>query len=286
MGVAGHGEAQQLEHLHVEGDGGDPLVRADHIGGAHQVVVHHMGEMVGGQAVPLDNDGVQDILLHGQIPPDHVVVGPAHPQLPAAAHPDDPAVAVGDALQHRLLVQVPAGGPLAVVALLGGVGLLLPLPDGLQLLGGAEAGVGPADLHQILGEGLVKLPAAGLAVGSVLPAVLRLPHRALVKADLELVQRADDLGDAVFDLPLLVGVLNAEEKHPAPAPGKAAVQQGGIQPADVHEARGAGGEAGAHRPLRQISGRVQGLRLLVSHSDIGEKRVGNTFAHVKASSFS
>ena len=104
--------------------------------------------------------------------------------------------------------------------------------------------------------------------------------------NLELAQSVDDLGYAVFDLALLIGVLNAQEEHAAPALGEDSVQQSGVQSADVHKACGAGGKTGAHRPFRQIPGGIQGLSLLIGHLDIGEKCVGNTFAHAKVNSLS
>ena len=45
--------AQRLEQLNVEGQAGQPLVTPDHMGGAHQVIVDRVGEMIGRYAVRL-----------------------------------------------------------------------------------------------------------------------------------------------------------------------------------------------------------------------------------------
>src|SRR5699024_1480299 len=52
--VGGHLPAEGLVEQVVLGGGGQVLAAPDHVGNAHQVVVHHVGEVVGGQAVPLD----------------------------------------------------------------------------------------------------------------------------------------------------------------------------------------------------------------------------------------
>lgn len=46
------------------------------MGNAHQVVVHHVGEVIGGQAVGLDEYLiVQRVVFHGDISEGHVVEG-------------------------------------------------------------------------------------------------------------------------------------------------------------------------------------------------------------------
>ena len=51
--VLGDGPAEALVQQVVLGGGGEILAAAHHVGDAHQVVVHHVCKVVGGQAVPL-----------------------------------------------------------------------------------------------------------------------------------------------------------------------------------------------------------------------------------------
>ena len=156
-------------------------------------------------------------------------------------------------------------------------GLRLLLTQSLQLLLAAEARIGEIPLDEIPGVGLIDLPAQGLAVGAVATVVLRLVRGTLVEADVKVAQRGDDLRHAALDLPLLVGVLDAQEEHAVLFTGDETVQQRRIQPADVHEARGAGGEA---RGARGGARRILCLELRGRFRDVGEKRVSDDFAQV------
>ena len=47
--------------LDMEGEGGEPFITTDHVGGAHQMIVDCVGEMVGGDAVGLQQHMVNII---------------------------------------------------------------------------------------------------------------------------------------------------------------------------------------------------------------------------------
>ena len=55
--------AEGLVEQHVLGGGGDPLFGADDVGDAHEVVIDDVGEVVGGEAVGLEQDLVVDVVV-------------------------------------------------------------------------------------------------------------------------------------------------------------------------------------------------------------------------------
>ena len=67
-------EPAVLEQLQVDRHGGDPLIAADHVGRAHEVVVHTVGEVVGRDAVGLQKDDVHDVLRQFHLAFDDVLV--------------------------------------------------------------------------------------------------------------------------------------------------------------------------------------------------------------------
>ena len=61
MPEAGALPAEGLVEQDVLGGGGDPLLGADDVGDLHEVVVDDVGEVVGGEAVGLEQDLVVDV---------------------------------------------------------------------------------------------------------------------------------------------------------------------------------------------------------------------------------
>ena len=277
MRVARDGEAHRLKHLDVYRQRREPLVGADYVGRAHEVVVDDVGEVVRRQSVALNDNEVEDVLLHGDVAAQLVMERAERAELSVTLQADDIGLARLQLFEHALVRLVTPDGPLAEVSLLRLTGLLLLLTQSLQLLLAAEARIGEIPLDEISGVGLIDLPAQGLAVGAVATVVLRLVRGALVEADVKVAQRGDDLRHAALDLALLVGVLDAQEEHAVLFTGDETVQQRRIQPADVHEARGAGGEA---RGARGGARRILRLELRGRFRDVGEKRVSDDFAHV------
>ena len=51
--IGGDVPAEGLIQEVILGGGGEVFAAPDHMGDAHEVVVHHIGEVIGGQAVPL-----------------------------------------------------------------------------------------------------------------------------------------------------------------------------------------------------------------------------------------
>lgn len=110
---AGWRPAQGLVQEQVLGSGHQPLRAPQHVAHAHVVVVHHAGQVVGGEAVALQDDRVP---LHAG----HLVPSPAVHQvlegrrLLVQAKADGRLGVAGQLLGHLLLAQVPASIVIAV----------------------------------------------------------------------------------------------------------------------------------------------------------------------------
>ena len=72
VAVDGQLPAELLEQFHVDGQRPDPLLAPHDVRRAHQVVVHHVGEMVRGQSRFLQDDHVLLVFGHGDVAPDGV----------------------------------------------------------------------------------------------------------------------------------------------------------------------------------------------------------------------
>ena len=232
--IGGHLPAEGLIEQVVLGGGGQVLAAPHHVGDAHQVVVHHVGEVVGGQAVGLQQHlVVQGVVVHGDVAEHRVGEGGLAP--------------VGDLLPDH--IGLPGVHPgLGLLGGEGAAGIVGPVKLAAVLLTlalAAEAVVGVALLHQQPGEVGVQAPPLGLDIGA---------HRAadvgaLVPGQAALAQGGiDHLGGALHQA-ALVGVLDAEDEGAAAVPGDEPGVQGGAQVAHVHVAGGGGGEAGAHAAL-------------------------------------
>ena len=74
--VSRHIPAECLVDLVVLGRGGKILIAPDHMGDPHQVVVDHVGEIIGGITVGLDQDQVLQLFVgDGNIPVNVVMEG-------------------------------------------------------------------------------------------------------------------------------------------------------------------------------------------------------------------
>ena len=233
--ILGHRPAKGVVKPGVLGGGGEVLRPSDHMGDAHEMVVNDIGKVVGGQSVPLHQYlVVQSVVVHGDVPEDHVLEGGL--PLPGDLLADHIGLS-GLYPGLGLFKGKAAAGVfrlLEVAAVLGGFGLV------------AEAIVGLALLHQQMGILCVKVPPLGLDIGT---------HRAadigtLVPGKAALLQGVvNDLGGALYQT-ALVGVLNAQDKPAPGVPGDQPGIKGGAQVADVHISRGGRGKTGADLPGR------------------------------------
>ena len=201
-------------HRHVPAEGfikavvlrrtGEVLLSAHHVGDLHQVVIHHVGKVIGGEAVGLDEDHVVQLgVVHGDVAVDLVVEG-GRPLLRIVL-PDHEGLSRGKVRLDFLF------GKAKAVLVIGHDHLAVDFSlQGIQSLLVAEAVVCFAFLHQLFRVLHVNagLHALRLDVGTV-PFVL---VRTLVVDQTCLLKGAvDDLRGA-FHKASLVRVLDAEDK--------------------------------------------------------------------------
>ena len=203
---------------------------------AHQMVVHDVGEIVGGHAVGLDEDlVVEGGIVHLDVAVHHVLK--AGGALGGHLLADDVGHA-GVELLFDLLGRQAAAVAVVVRGLAAG---LLHKAHLVQALLVAEAVVGLALLHQLLGVGLEHAHALALDVRAHGAADVR----ALVPQKARLAQRVVDDVHRALDIALLVGVLDAQDEFAAAVLGHQVGVQRGAQVAHVHIAGRAGRETGA-----------------------------------------
>ena len=211
------------------------------MGDAHEVVVHHIGKVVGGHPVGLDEDLVVHLaVVDLDVAVDHIVE--AGHALAGDLLADDVRLTGGEALFHLFLRQVAAAavvvGHLAVGALLG--------VEGLQTLLGAEAVVGLALCHQLFGVLLEHPHPLALDVGADGAAHIG----AFVPQQAGLPQGVVDDVHSALDVAALIGVLDAEDEGAVVVLGHQVGVQRGAQVANMHITRGRGGKSGADLRIR------------------------------------
>ena len=248
--IGGDLPAEGLIEQVVLGSGGEVLAAPDHVGDAHEVIVHHVGKVVGGQAVPLQqNLIVQGLVFYGDVPEGNVVEGGG--TLMGDPLADDIGLSGGQIGGDLLGAQIPAGifRPVKVP------GILL----GLRLL--TEAVVGRALFHQQLGVGQIQIPPLRLDVGAGGAAHVG----AFVVIQTAFLHGAvDDVGSALYQT-ALIRVLNAEDKGAAGMAGDEPCVQGGTQVTHVHIAGGGGGKPGADLPVGDAGFHILKKLLIQSH---------------------
>ena len=204
------------------------------------VIVHHIGQVVEAGAVgPLDDV----VLLAGPVeldPAANLVVedersGGGHLQ----SHHGLPALRLElGPLGGRFGHELPAVAELPLLA-------LGRLAFGLKLLGRGIVVVRMAAGQQLLDRGPVTVQPLRLVIRSERPAHLR----PLVPVDAQPVEAVEDRLQSLLDVPLLVGVVDPQDKLPTVLPGEEPIEQGGADPADVEVSGRAGGEAGADHAI-------------------------------------
>ena len=289
MAIDGPLPAQLVEELHVHGQGGQPFLPPHHVGDPHQVVVHHVGEVIGGDAVAFQQHQILIVLRHIQLAPDGVQhFGPlfrvAHTLI--AQHPGP---ALGQLFFYLLQRQIPAFGEGAVIAEIELLGLLL-LPQSGQLLLRAEAGVGPALFDQVFGHGLIYLLPLPLTVGAVVAPVFRLSRlvqqHALVEGHAEKVHHGQQGLHRARHFPLGVGVLHPEDDETAALVGQPFADGGVVQVAQMHEAGGRRADAGDLGALGQVPRREGRLHIFRGLIYVGEQQFRQLFAALTIHGFS
>ena len=203
----------------------DVVRTADDVAHLHVPVVHHHGEVVGGDAVAHDDEVVELSVRDRDRAVDRVV--PRDGAVVRVAEAHDRLHAFGDGLADAVF-----GTPAAVVAGLQTLGLLR-FAHFVQLFGRRVAVVGAAVLEHLVDDFLVAVQAVHLVDGTFVVVEVE-PAHAVQNHLHGLLRRAD-----------LVGVFDAEEELAAEVTGDGPAVDGGARGAEVHHARGARRNAGA-----------------------------------------
>ena len=96
--------------------------------------------------------------------------------------------------------------------------------------------------QQFLHGRLIAVQPLRLIIRSERPA----DSRAFVPVDPQPVQAVEDRLQRLFDVPLLIGVVDPQDELPAVLPGEKPIEQRGADAANVQIAGGTGSESGAN----------------------------------------
>ena len=232
------GPAESLVEQHMERSRREPLLAAYHVGHLHEMVVHDIGQVIGGQVVGalvehlvVENRGIDGHLAAQQVVHLHVAS-----RLYQESHH------VWCAGSHEGL-HLPGGKRQGVAHLQAGRRVILEVGSGragsLKLGGGVESYVGFPRIEQLLHMGAVDVAALALLVGAV---GATLAHT--------LVDLYAEPGQGFVDIllrsgheSLRVGVLDAENHVAAVAAREEIVIESGADASDVERPRGRGGES-------------------------------------------
>ena len=149
----------------------------------------------------------------------------------------------------------------------------LLFPDGAYLFFGQEARIGQAFCQKFLCKCAVNLTAMALSVVAVISNITAFGHT-FIKADAEEVEGAYDGLHGIFDIALIIRVLNSEEKCTAALVRQPLVYECSVEIAQMDESRRAWTESRDHGALRKIPWRIH--RFVVIRSML-QRRI-NEFA--------
>ena len=272
MNILGQLEAQRLKQLNVEGQAGQPFVAPDDVGGAHEVVVHGVGEVVGGNAIGFKEHVIDVVLRDGQLALYQIVEFELAVNAALGTEPQHPGISGGQLCLNILHGTVTPDGVFAVVA--GGLLVrFLFFPKGGQLVLRAEAGVGFALGHQLFGINVVNCGSLTLTVGAI-SAVVAVHGGAFVKVDVVEFQGVDEHLHRTGNLPLGIGVLYPEVQHAAGLVGHPFRNRTLHQIAQMDKSGRGGSHSGNHRTLGKVALGEPGFQLLGSFGHIGKKQFG------------
>ncbi len=237
------------------GCGGDPLFGADDVGDAHEVVVDDVGEVVGGEAVGLEQDLVVDVeVIEGDVAAQFVAesrgAGRVQGMRGDFEADGEGLAAVGAGL--RLLGAEVAGAAGVFRGLLGGH---LRLALGFELFRSFEGAVGVAAGEQLVGVLAIDFGAFGLAIGAARAADVG----AFIPTEAEPAQGIEDHLLAGVDEAGAVGVLDAQDELAAALGGEDVVEQADVGGADVRVAGGGRSDADADGSGRCAGFEAHGL---------------------------
>ena len=205
-----HSVAARLEQRDVLRDGGYPLLAANNVRRAHEVVVADMCKVIGRHAVALQKHLIDYILRHFNFAADHVVKDNSLVLVALGAEAEHIGLASLDASLLLVKAQVAALRPFAEISGYRRAAVFLLFADSGELVRSAEAGVCLALLHKTLGDRMVNFNALALGIRTVSALLCVESGHALIKFETEIFESVDYCGHAVGDLTLLVRVLDSQ----------------------------------------------------------------------------
>ena len=240
------------------------------MGGSHQVVVHRVGKVIGGNAVGFQQHHIDHILLHFNFAFDQIVKAHLALRLAGGAQAQGPGLAgvyIGLDLVVGQIPTVGVGSPVAfnVLVLLSGVQVF-------QLLRGTKAGVSQPFLHQKFAVALVNVFAQTLGVRAVGAAFTSVAHHAFVRCNAVDLQRREHGFHRALYLALLIRIFHPHIEYAVGAAGGAVCRRTGKQIAKVQKACWAGRKAADSGALFQLPGRVLGLVIRRGHGNMGKEQ--------------
>ena len=242
MNILGEFEAQSLEQLDVEGEGGEPLIASDNMGGTHQVIVHSVSEMIGGDTIRLQQNMVHIVFGDGQLALDQIVELELILDGSGRAETKDPGVACGKLCLDIFHRAVTPHGVLSVVT--GGfLGSFLLFTHCGKLLFGAEAGISLTLGYQLLSVNVVDMGSLALTIGAV-NAVVSVNGSALVKMNTVMLQGVYQNFHSAGNFTLGIGIFDTQEEDAAALMCHALRGQALNQVAQVDKTGGGGSHTG------------------------------------------
>ena len=216
--------------------GADPLLAPQHVADVHQMVVHDHGQVVGGEAVGLDQH------LHVDLPPRDFDVAAQPICEPAdALFGHRQAHHMGFAGRHALAYFGRRKRLAAAIVARRLARRLLLSTHGLEAFGRAEAAERPAALEQLLGMATVDVEPFALPIRAVVAPDIR----PFVPLDAGPAQRLEDGRLGSRRAAGAIGIFDAQDEPPSPAVGEDLVEQRHVGSANMGIAGGAWCDSGA-----------------------------------------
>ena len=208
-----------------------PLLPADHVRDLHQVIVDHIGQVIGGHSVTLEKHLVVELVaVELDVTPDQVGLfdhqilrhfKADHMRFAGSQQGRTRTSRQGQRIFESLAGEIVVGKGSAVHLCIGA--------QGIQLFGRIEGIIGVAGVDQLLCIAGIELLAFALAVGSVRPSFAG----TLVDFDSAPVERFHDVVLGSRYVAGLVGIFDSQQEIPAVVFGKKIVKKGGAHPSDV-----------------------------------------------------
>ena len=271
MDILGKLKAKGLEQLNVEGKTGQPFVPTDHMGGAHQVVIHRVSKVIGGNTVGFQQYVIYVVLGNGQLSLHQVIKLKLVFDAAGGTKAKDPGLSGRQLCLNVCHGTVTPNGVGSIIA--GGFFLcLLLLPDGVQFLLRAEARVGHPLRNQLLGVDVINPGPLALTVRTV-NAVVTIDGCPFIETDIIMLQRVDEYLHGAGDLPLGVGVLHPEKQHASGLVSHPFGNHALHQIAQMHKAGRGRRHPGDHSSFRQVPLGKPCFHFLRSLGHIGKQKV-------------